>query len=152
MIDYVQVCLTIALNIGILALIAVISYKKIVPYLMKKTLAGYMSGFARNQKAVKKQVVKIMMDKTLVGPALDMLGFTELKNYLIRHPDATQTVITMLAPYLEQLIQQVNPEAITKGLTFESPLPMQDFTNPNIKERLKALMEKIHTGENLKNG
>jgi len=141
--------LSVVATVGALGVIIALSWKKIVPYMLKKTLAGYMSGFARNQKAVKKEIVKLMMDKTLVGPALDMLGFGGIKQYLIRHPDASFTVMQMLSPFLEKLLdgQKIGEFQLPQGLggNIAPELETLDYTASPVKERLKALVERFGT-------
>lgn len=107
MLDLVLVCLTIVSTIGALLAILMISYKKIIPFVIKKSLAGQLSGFSRNQKAVKKEIARVMLDKTLIGPILDMIGLGDIRGYLAKHPDALFTVAQIAGPYLEKFVSGV---------------------------------------------
>lgn len=112
---------------------------------MKKTLAGYMSGFSRNQKAVKKEVVKLLMDKSLIGPILDGLGLPNVKRYMLNHPDATMTVVDMIAPYIQQFLPYL-PIGENASIPDLTPINVTQSTQ-GISERVKALMDKMNHGE-----
>jgi hypothetical protein len=138
-IPWEQVGLSVGLSVFIIVCVSIYVYKKIVPYLMRQTLKGYMSGFARNQKAVKGKIVGTMLDKSLVGPALDMLGLSELKNYLRRHPDATFTIMQYFAPFIEQLatgLQNKTQDGVI--------IPSQDS---DFKSKFNKLMAEIQKPE-----
>lgn len=136
MLDLVLVCLTIVGTIGALLVILLVSYKKIIPFVIKKTMAGYMSGFSRNQKAVKKEIARVMLDKTLIGPILDMVGLGEIRGYLAKHPDALFTVAQIAGPYIEKYIDGV----ASGGVALDTSIPITEQPLVlSLAERIKTL-------------
>lgn len=134
MIDLVYLSLNIVATVVILAVITILSWKKIVPYVLKKSLAGQLSGFNRNQKAVKKQIAKVMLDKTLVGPILDMVGLGDIKNYLAKHPDAMFTIAQVAGPYIEKFIDGI----ASGGVNLDTTIPLtQQPEVLSLVERIK---------------